>query len=189
PTGNDQLPVHWSIVEEEAARRGHRVDRSRWRLMGPMHVAETEERARRDCDYGLRWQYEYLSHITPSAIGVPDTTDELADVLNSTGRGVIGTPDMAAAQIQRLIDRSGGFGTYLFQGADFASWADTLRSYELFAEQVIPRFTGHIEPVLRSYDHVLAQTDSNRAATTAARSAATAQWERERGQPQPGPHR
>lgn len=181
PMGNDQLPVHWGIVQEEAARHGHTVDRSRWRLMGPMHVAESEERARRNCDYGLRWQYEYLSHITPSAIGVPDSTDELADVLNSTGRGVIGTPDMAAAQIQRLIDRSGGFGTYLFQGADFASWPDTLRSYELFAEEVIPRFTGHLTPVLRSYDHVLEQTDANRAATTAARSAAREQWERERG--------
>ncbi|MDT7708889.1 MAG: limonene 1,2-monooxygenase [Pseudonocardiales bacterium] len=181
PTGNDQLPVHWGIVQEEAARHGHAVDRSKWRLMGPMHIAETEERARRNCDYGLRWQYEYLSHITPSAIGVPDTTDELADILNSTGRGVIGTPDMAAAQIQRLIDRSGGFGTYLFQGADFASWPDTLRSYELFAEEVIPRFTGHLAPVMASYDHVLDQTDNNRAATTAARSAAAAQWERERG--------
>jgi limonene 1,2-monooxygenase len=94
---------------------------------------------------------------------VPDTTDELADVLNSTGRGVIGTPDMAAAQIQRLLDRSGGFGTYLFQGADFASWADTLRSYELFAEEVIPRFPGHLAPVMASYDHVLAETDTNRA--------------------------
>ncbi|MDT7552442.1 MAG: limonene 1,2-monooxygenase, partial [Pseudonocardiales bacterium] len=183
PTGNDQLPVHWGIVQEEAARRGHTVDRSRWRLMGPMHIAGTEERARRNCDYGLRWQYEYLSHITPSAIGVPDSTDELADVLNSTGRGVIGTPDMAAAQIQRLIDRSGGFGTYLFQGADFASWPDTLRSYELFAEEVIPRFTGHLDRIMTSYDHVLAETDSNRAATTAARAAAKAQWEHERQTP------
>ena len=181
PTGHDQLPVHWGIVQEEAARHGHTVDRSRWRLMGPMHIAETAERARRNCDYGLRWQYEYLSHITPSAIGVPDTTDELADVLNGTGRGVIGTPDMAAAQVQRLIERSGGFGTYLFQGADFASWPDTLRSYELFAEEVIPRFTGHLAPVLRSYEHVLGETDANRAATTAARTAARDQWERERG--------
>lgn len=185
PTGNDQLPVHWGIVQEEAARRGHTVDRSRWRLMGPMHIAETQQRARRNCDYGLRWQYEYLSHITPSAIGVPDSTDELADVLNSTGRGVIGTPEMAAAQIQRLIDRSGGFGTYLFQGADFASWADTLRSYELFAEEVIPRFTGHLDRIMDSYDHVLAETDTNRAATTAARAAAKAQWEQERQTPAP----
>jgi limonene 1,2-monooxygenase len=180
PTGNDQLPVHWDIMNEEATRTGHTVDRDKWRLMGPMHVAETEQRAKDNCRYGLRWQYEYLSHISPSAIAVPETTDELADMLNGTGRGVIGTPDMAAAQIQRLLDRSGGFGTYLFQGVDFASWQDTLRSYELFAEEVIPRFTGHLAPVLGSYEHVLNQTDSNRSATAAARVAASEQWKRER---------
>jgi limonene 1,2-monooxygenase len=180
PTGHDQLPVHWQIMAEEAARTGRTVDRDRWRLMGPMHIAETTEQAKRNCAYGLRWQYEYLSHITPSAIEVPATAGELADVLNKTGRGVIGTPDMAAAQIDRLLERSGGFGTYLFQGADFASWHDTLRSYELFAEEVIPRFNGHLGPVMNSYQHVLDETEANRSSTAAARAAAQEQWKRER---------
>ena len=180
PTGNDQLPVHWDILTEESARHGHRVDKSRWRLMGPMHLAESIEQAKRNCEYGLRWQYEYLSHITPSAIAVPATTGELADTLNATGRGVIGTSEMAADQIARLITRTGGFGTYLFQGADFASWRDTLRSYELFAEEVIPQFTGHLESVRTSYNHVLAETEANRSATTAARAAAAKQWQQER---------
>jgi limonene 1,2-monooxygenase len=148
--------------------------------MGPMHVAESESAAIEQCRYGLRWQYEYLSHITPSAIAVPETTEGLVDVLNSSGRASIGTPDMAGAQIQRLIDRSGGFGTYLFQGVDFASWQDTLRSYELFAEEVIPRFDGTLTPVLSSYEHVLSNSDSNRSATAAARVAASEQWKRER---------
>jgi limonene 1,2-monooxygenase len=180
PTGNDQLPVHWGIVQEEAARHGHTVDRGDWRLMGPMHVADTVEAAKRNCEYGLRWQYNYLSHITPSAIDVPESTAELADLLNETGRGVIGTPDMAITQIQRLLDRSGGFGTYLFQGADFANWHDTLRSYELFAEEVMPRFNGHLGQVLGSYNHVLDETESNRSSTAAARVAAQEQWKRER---------
>ncbi|WP_261566279.1 LLM class flavin-dependent oxidoreductase [Frankia gtarii] len=180
PTGNDQLPVHWDIMTEEAERTGHTIDRANWRLMGPMHVAETSAAAIEQCGHGLRWQYEYLSHISPSAIPVPDTTAELVETLNSSGRASIGTPDMAAAQIQRLLDRSGGFGTYLFQGIDFANWADTLRSYELFAEEVMPRFDGTLAPVLASYEHVLAQSDDNRAATTAARAQAAEQWKRER---------
>jgi limonene 1,2-monooxygenase len=180
PTGNDQLPVHWDIMTEEAQRTGHAIDRANWRLMGPMHVAETSAAAIEQCGYGLRWQYEYLSHISPSAIPVPDTTAELVETLNGSGRASIGTPDMAAAQIQRLLDRSGGFGTYLFQGVDFANWADTLRSYELFAEEVMPRFDGTLAPVLASYEHVLAQSDDNRAATTAARAQAAEQWKRER---------
>jgi limonene 1,2-monooxygenase len=180
PAGHDQLPAHWQIVQEEAARTGHTVSRDRWRLMGPMHLAETVAEAKRACEYGLRWQYEYLSHITPSAIDVPGSTGELADLLNDSGRAVIGTPDMAVAQIERLLDRSGGFGGYLFQGADFASWRDTLRSYELFAEEVMPRFTGCLDPVLRSYGHVLGETEANRSSTAAARAAAEQQWRRER---------
>jgi limonene 1,2-monooxygenase len=180
PTGNDQLPAHWDIIQEEAARTGHTVGRDRWRLMGPMHLAETERAARDQCEYGLRWQYGYHAHISPSAIPVPDTTAELAEIINSTGRGVIGTPDMAAAQVDRLLKRSGGFGTYLFQGVDFANWRDTLRSYELFAEEVMPRFNGHLTPVVTSYDHVVGASDANRAATSAARDAAAQQWQRER---------
>lgn len=180
PTGADKLPVHWEIMNEEADRNGHVIDRREWRLMGPMHIAETVDQAIADCEYGLRWQYEYLAHISPSAIPVPATTRELAELINETGRGVIGTPEMAAAQIERLIERSGGFGTYLFQGVDFADWGATKRSYELFAEEVIPRFDGQMAPVRTSYDLVVGASDENRSATAAARVAAQAQWDRER---------
>lgn len=183
PTGNDVLPQHWQIVNEEAARHGHGVDRAQWRLMGPMHIAETEEQAKAECRYGLRWQYEYLRHITPSAIDVPDNSDDLADMLNRTGRGVIGTPEMAVQQIRRLIERSGGFGTYLLQGVDFADWEATLRSYRLIAEEVIPQFDGQIQPVQTSYDLVLSRSDENRSATAAARDAARTAWETERNRP------
>jgi limonene 1,2-monooxygenase len=180
PTGTDRLPEHWAIVCEEAERRGHAIDRSAWRLMGPMHIAETVEEAKRNCRYGLEYMYNVLAHISPSSIPPMDDSDALADFINETGRGVIGTPDMAIAQIERLVERSGGFGSYLFQGADFASWPDTLRSYELFAEEVIPHFTGQIEPIMASYDRVMGASEDNRASTAAARVAAQQQWEKER---------
>jgi limonene 1,2-monooxygenase len=181
PAGNDRLPEHWSIMTEEAARAGHEMDRSRWRLLGPMHIAPTVEQAIEEVRYGLEWQFDYLSHITPSAIEAPPGVEALAEVINSSGRGVIGTPEMAVAQIERLTERSGGFGTYLFQGADFARFEDTKRSYELFAEEVIPRLDGQIEPVRRSYEHVVGAAEDNKNATAAARLAAQDQWQRERG--------
>jgi limonene 1,2-monooxygenase len=181
PAGNDRLPEHWSIMTEEAARNGHEMDRSRWRLLGPMHIAPTIEEAMEQVRYGLEWQFDYLSHITPSAIEAPPGLDALAEVINSSGRGVIGTPEMAAAQIERLIERSGGFGTYLFQGADFARFEDQKRSYELFAEEVIPRFDEQLEPVQASYERVVDAAEDNKNATAAARLAAQDQWERERG--------
>jgi limonene 1,2-monooxygenase len=181
PAGNDRLPEHWSIMTEEAARNGHEMDRSRWRLLGPMHIAPTVEEAMEQVHYGLEWQFDYLSHITPSAIDAPPGLDALAEVINSSGRGVIGTPEMAAAQIERLVERSGGFGTYLFQGADFARFEDQKRSYELFAEEVIPRFDEQLAPVQASYERVVDAAEDNKNATAAARLAAQDQWERERG--------
>jgi limonene 1,2-monooxygenase len=183
PTGNDRLPVHWEIMVEEGERHGHVIDRSRWRLMGPMHIAETVEDAKRNCRYALHWHYNYLSHISPSAMDIPENSDALADMLNETGRGVIGTPEMARAQIERLLERSGGFGTYLFQGLDVAPWAATLRSYELFAEEVAPHFAGQLAAPQTSYDLVLSRKEANRAATTAAREAAQQQWQQERATP------
>jgi limonene 1,2-monooxygenase len=53
---------------------------------------------------------------------------------------VVGTPDDAAAKIQALIDQSGGFGAFLFMAHNWAEWAATKRSYELFARYVAPRF-------------------------------------------------
>jgi limonene 1,2-monooxygenase len=180
PTGTDRLPQHWEIMEHEAQRHGHVIDRSRWRLAGPMHIAETLEQAKREVRYGLKWQYEYRSHISPSTIAVPHSSDALVDLLNTTGRGVIGTPDMAAAQIERLIERSGGFGTYLFQDMNIADWEASLRSYTLFAEEVAPRFDRTLAPVLDSYERVIASSAENRDATSAARRAAQDQYQRER---------
>lgn len=180
PTGTDRLPEHWDIWSEEAERNGHTSDRASWRLMGPMHIADTVEDAKRNCRYGLEFIYDVLAHISPSSIPPMTDSDELADFLNETGRGVIGTPDMAAAQIERLAERSGGYGTYLFQGNDFAPWSATLRSYELFAEEVMPRFTDQLDPVRASYDRVMGASEDNRSSTTAAREAARQQWERER---------
>jgi limonene 1,2-monooxygenase len=53
---------------------------------------------------------------------------------------VIGTPDDAADKIQALWNQSGGFGAFLFMAHNWAPWAATKRSYELFARYVAPRF-------------------------------------------------
>jgi limonene 1,2-monooxygenase len=68
--------------------------------------------------------------------------------VNETGLGVIGTPDEAVAQIERLEQQSGGFGSYLLMHHEWARHDATLRSYELFASHVKPRFqraTGRLE--------------------------------------------
>ena len=151
--GFDVLGTHWSVMEERAAEFGTTVDRSRWRLVGPMHIAPTEEQARRDVSYGLAEWVDYFQRVAALPLAPQGVSgDDLVDALNDTGFAVIGTPEMAAAQIERLSAQSGGFGTYLFMAHDWADRETTLRSYELFAHDVMPQFQDSARTLVRSRD-------------------------------------
>ncbi len=143
------LREHWRVAEEQAAVHGQTVDRRNWRLVGPMHVAESEKQARKDVAVGLhRWIY-YMTQVTTLQV-MPEgarTTDDFVDALIDKGYAVIGTPDQAVKQIQRLQEASGGFGAFLLWGHDWASRDATLRSLELFARYVTPSFR-HFMPSL-----------------------------------------
>ena len=53
--------------------------------------------------------------------------------------------------IERLIELSqGGFGGLLFRAHEWASREETLRSYELFARYVMPRFQGSLATIIDS---------------------------------------
>jgi len=181
PAAFQMLDYNLKVWEEEATLHGHVVDRSKARLMGPMHIAETVEQAKENCRYGLQWVWEYLSHIIPvgDPNGPPPPTDidEFVDQANESGRMVIGTPEMAIAQIERLQEKTGGFGCYLFLGADLADWHQTLRSYELFAEQVMPHFTGQLTGPQASYDKVIGAGTRWVDATLGAQMTAIADYE------------
>ncbi|MEP6296856.1 MAG: LLM class flavin-dependent oxidoreductase [Ilumatobacter sp.] len=159
PAGFGVLDYNFNVWQEEAALNGHTADRADWRLMGPMHIAETEAQARENCRYGLQWVFDYLGHILPMGDPndppPPSDYDAIVDFLNESGRMVIGTPDMAIAQIERLQHKTGGFGCYMMMGADFAPWQATKDSYELFAYEVMPHFTGQAAPVQASYDKII----------------------------------
>jgi limonene 1,2-monooxygenase len=138
--GFEALKGHWTIYEERAREFGHSVDRADWRMVGPMHIAETREQAERDMEHGLLDFLLYFREILPIPISADVTTQQAIEQMRERGIGVIGTPDDAAAQIERLQKQSGGFGTFLFLGHNAANWEATQKSYELFARHVMPRF-------------------------------------------------
>ena len=94
---------------------------------------------------------------------------------------VIGTPEMAIEQLQRLQQKTGGFGSYLFLGADIADWRATQESYELFAYEVMPHFTGQAALVQDSYDLVIGAGSKWVDATLGAQLTEIAGYEEERG--------
>jgi limonene 1,2-monooxygenase len=151
--GFDLLGSHWQVMEERAAQFGTEVDRRKWRLVGPMHLAETEAQARADVEFGLAQWIDYFEKVAalplaPQSLRVGD----MVDAINNTGFAVVGTPEMAVAQIERLQEQSGGFGTFLSMAHEWADREATLHSYELFAREVMPRFQGSMGSLSDSRD-------------------------------------
>jgi limonene 1,2-monooxygenase len=70
---------------------------------------------------------------------------------------VIGTPDDAIEYIDGLLEQSGGFGTFLMLGHDWADREATLKSYQLFAREVIPHFKGRLAAPKASHDWATAK--------------------------------
>lgn len=152
PEGFDRLASHWEVAQTEAAKHGRTVSRDQWRLLGPMFLADTEAEARDALAFGYEQISDYLTHVLPVPRPPAMSLDERIDAANASGAVVIGTADRAIEQIQRLVDQSGGFGTFLLNGGYWANLDDTLRSYEIFAEQVMPHFTGQLAAPTRSYE-------------------------------------
>jgi len=107
----------------------------------PFHLADSREEAIKDIEEGvLAWNNEYYVGILGAPMRTPAKDGrEMAENLINFG-AFIGTADDAIAGIQKLLDVSGGFGGILGLAHDWAGRQKTLRSFELFARYVMPRF-------------------------------------------------
>jgi limonene 1,2-monooxygenase len=151
--GFDVLGSHWQVMEERADEFATTVDRNKWRLVGPVHVADTKEQAIADVAFGLQDWVDYFQNVAALPIA-PDTDNfaSLVDALNASGIAVIGTVEDMIAQIERLQAQSGGFGTYLCMGHEWADQEATHHSYELIARYVAPRFQDSARTLTASRD-------------------------------------
>ncbi len=143
--GFDVLGLHWDVMEERAATFGTVADRSTWRLVGLMHIAESREQAYRDVEYGIVEWFDYFQHTAAFPqmdVGDSGAVREAIEFVNESGLGSIGTADDACAQIERLQKQSGGFGCYMTLAHEWANPEATKRSYELIAQRVFPEFQG-----------------------------------------------
>jgi limonene 1,2-monooxygenase len=171
------LSEQWSIAEAEAAKHGNTVSREGWRLVVPMYVAPSEEEARRDVEYGLASWIDYVTEVATLGLVVGDasTTEEYIELLTGSGFAVIGSPQQAVQQINRLIKASGGFGSVLVWANQWAPRDRMLRSYELIAKHVIPHFQPRPE-LLRADALARQQRLASREATLAARDKARSDY-------------
>jgi limonene 1,2-monooxygenase len=150
--GFNALAANWEICEQKAREHGQVVQRKNWRLVGPVHIAETREKARENVKFGLEHWLDYFREVAALPLAPQGPIDDMVDAMIATGLAVIGTPEDAIAQIRRLQQQSGGFGCFLQMAHEWADREATLKSYELFARYVIPHFQGAIEAPVRSRD-------------------------------------
>lgn len=183
PAAYEALVNHWGICEDEAKQAGKSVSRENWRLSAIMHLAETDEQARADCEYGFAEIWRYLGEISPLPMSDPNThwRDLLEQAIES-GFIVVGTPDTAIKVIRKLAERTGGFGSFVMTQADFANFEARKKGLELFARYVVPEFRGQLDSLRRSHDWVLSQKDKEatvwRTQTMQAIEAATRDYQR-----------
>ncbi|WP_293677344.1 LLM class flavin-dependent oxidoreductase [uncultured Phenylobacterium sp.] len=145
----------WGWAEEAAEEAGQKISREHWKVVVPIHVAETRKQALAEIEEGYKLR-AYSGDAGSAAaaggglFGTAGTLEEQAE----KGVMLIGSPDQVAESIEQIIERSGGIGGILSLAHEWANTDATNRSYEMLARYVAPRFQNQLGAVVASRDWV-----------------------------------
>ena len=179
------LGTTWGIYEEIAREHGQTVSRRNWRVVNPMHIAETRAQALENVRFGLAAYIKYFTDVLALPFELTGTLDERVEQYIASGEAVIGDPDDAVARIELLLKHSGGFGCFLQRAHNWADFEATKRSYELIARYVMPRFNGDNAGRLASMEWASAHRTELMGSVARAKQEATQRHNAEReGRPQ-----
>jgi len=146
PGGPEMLGNQWKIAEETAAKHGKTMDRRDWKLVVNVHVADDDEEAMRQVKRAER--HETITYFEETLGRPPGRSDDPLTEGVKMGTTLVGSVETVVRGIQRLQELSrGGFGGVLFRAHEWANREQTLKSYELFARYVMPRFQGSLATV------------------------------------------
>jgi limonene 1,2-monooxygenase len=149
PGGPEALASQWKIAEDAAAKHGKTMDRKNWRVVVNAHIAEDDEQALAEVTKGER--IETVTYFEDTLGRPPGRADDPLREGVQMGTTLVGSPETVTKGIQRLLEYSqGGFGGILFRAHEWATREQTLRSYELFARYVMPRFQGSLDTIVGS---------------------------------------
>jgi limonene 1,2-monooxygenase len=145
PNNESNLRNLWDVAEESAAEHGQEVRREDWRLVLPVHLAESRQEALAEARMGAgRYLREYSEGTNGRRPVFDGPLDKVIDFMADAGYWIVGTPDDCIEGIKRLDEQSGGYGGFMVQTVDWASRDKMLRSYELLARYVMPQFQGSV---------------------------------------------
>jgi limonene 1,2-monooxygenase len=144
---NQSKAEQWNTVEAIAAKHGTATSRDNWRIATCVYLADSKEEAWRDVEASIARDMEYFASIGLKAPYESYPGQPLHEITARSGADrrdwIIGTPEDAIAQIERMQAETGGFGGLLLSTHEWTGTEKLRRSYELFARYVIPHFRGH----------------------------------------------
>jgi limonene 1,2-monooxygenase len=155
--GGEGFERTWSWMEEAAAEHGQTVDRGEWRVVVPIHLADSKNEAIEGVREGYAGRAYVGDRLSPDGgrsgglFGGAGTDIEKS---METGAVIVGSPDEAITAVEAILEKSGGLGGVLGLAHEWASTEKTLRSYELWARYVAPRVQGHIAPLVANRDWI-----------------------------------
>lgn len=144
---NDAFERTWGWAEEAAAESGKQVNRADWKVVIPIHLADSKEEAMNDVREGYKRQaYVGDRYIQEGPASPPPFAGGAPDIEGAMARDgvIVGTPDDAVAAVKRIQERSGGIGGILGLAHEWTSTEKTHRSYELWMRYVAPVFQGQL---------------------------------------------
>jgi len=145
---NEAFERTWGWTEEAAAESGMPVSRGDWKVVIPIHLADSKEEAINDVREGYKRQAYVGDRLaTEGPATPPPFAGGALDIESAIERDgvIVGTPDDAIAAVKTIQERSGGIGGILGLAHEWTSTEKTFRSYELWMRYVAPRFQGQIE--------------------------------------------
>ena len=148
-----KLDSFWQIALDVAAQHGKTMNRQDWRLVIPVHIAETRQEAIEQARVGAaRFQRDYFEDTMGFEKTFDGPPEQLIDAMVDSGAWCVGTPDDLVAAIHRLDESSGGFGGLLIMATEWANRQQVRHSYELIARYVMPQFQNSLTNLAASQE-------------------------------------
>ena len=162
---------NWEVCQETAKSNDQMVGRNKWRITVMTHLSDSLDQAKDDLQFGLKKWLDYSHNVLPNS-PFPDSIQDPINYGIENKILLVGTPEDAIREIERIDKITGGFGVFLMFAHNFVPWEAAKKSYELMARYVIPYFRQSNSLRQKSYDvakniHERLQTDFNDAVKAA----------------------
>lgn len=168
PPGSHSVPLsrQWKVMSDASEKSGVEIHRNDWELVTYVYLADSKEQAWADIESGaFRDIREYFFNISDFAResykSFPEQEEQDITVESVANRRswIIGTPDDAIEEIEKLDREAGGIGGLMITTHEWASDKKSKYSAELFARYVMPHFRGHTKDLKLAWERT--QQDFN----------------------------